>query len=302
MKLIYGTDLSPDATSGARLCAWLSEAYSADEKVQMRLVHAVPRPQQSYGQTSPLADDPDIFRRLERGVRNWIDENIDKSLEFDVIIEESDPADLLEEQAVDLEPDYIVLGQTGKGAFARMMIGSTSHQMAQSPPCKLLLAHRDFPNFVSLKRICVAVDFDLASTRVLAAAAELARKFDAKLSVIHAYAPPMTPTITGSLVAYTVDEDASSEAETQAETKMKGFIANHDELLSGLDVQTAILAGTPTRQIVGFAKNCGADILCVATRSNHTKDMTILGSIASGVVRQMPTTVLLVPPRNRWEL
>ncbi len=301
MKIVYGTDLSLEAMPGAKLCSWIVDAYADDDEVSVQLVHAVPPPRRSYGQTSALADDPDNLRRIKQGVRKWIEENIENADSFDVFIDEGHPAEILEEQVLASKANYLVLGQTGKGAFARMMLGSTSHQIAQDPPCKLLLAHREFPNFVDLERICVAVDFEAPSGRVLKAASDLARHFSAGISVIHAYAPPVTPTFGGPLINYTVDENAAAQAEEIAERQMTEFLDEYSDALEGLEVQSAILQGTPTRQIVDFAANSGADILCLGTRRSNRPDYNMLGTIASGVVRHMPTTVLLVPPTNRWE-
>lgn len=300
MRIVYGTDLSLEALAGARLCSWIAQSYeAAGEEVEITIAHVVEPPRRTYGRPSKLADDPDNLRRMERAIRKWLDEHVDEDWNFEVEIREGKSVEELDRLVEELEADYLVLGQTGKGAFARMTLGSTSHSIAQNAPCKVLLAHREFPTFVDIERIFVGVDFDETSRRALAEAADLARHFDAEIHVIHAFNPPVAPTFSGSLIDYSIDEEGALEIQEISEREMEELLDEQAEHLEGLTVRSAVLQGAPTRQLVEYAVNEDADILAVGTVAHGEVDHTLLGSVASGAVRHMPCTMLLVPPADR---
>jgi nucleotide-binding universal stress UspA family protein len=62
----------------------------------------------------------------------------------------------------------------------------------------------------------------------------------------------------------------------------------------GDDVTTAVREGRPPEEVVGYAREVGADVVATGTRGRHGEGRFILGSVAEEVVRTAPMPVLTV--------
>lgn len=294
MRLVYATDLSVEALAGARVTFALAERiHRRADPVDIDIVHVV-EPRRAGSRL--FEDEPLESRRVERSVRRWLDEHIERPADFQVIAREGRAAEQITAQATGREVDFLVVGQTGKGRFARMLLGSTAHQVAQKAPCKLMLAHREFAGFDDSPQLVAGVDFDETSRRALEATAELARLLEARLHAVHVFDPPKAPAIPGGIGGYAPAGDEIADLEREARLRMKGFLQRHRPQLEGVDVESHVFLGSPTKRLVEHAVACSADLLAVGTVAHRAIDRTGLGSIADGVVRHMQCSTLLVPP------
>jgi nucleotide-binding universal stress UspA family protein len=66
------------------------------------------------------------------------------------------------------------------------------------------------------------------------------------------------------------------------------------ELAGDLDVETHLLTGKPATEITRFVKEHGADLLVIGTQGKTGLGKLILGSVAEGIVRTAPCSVLVV--------
>lgn len=64
---------------------------------------------------------------------------------------------------------------------------------------------------------------------------------------------------------------------------------------AGLDCETAIEEGVPSREIVAYADEIGADAIVMGTRSAADAAGDLLGSTTERVLRDASTTVVSVP-------
>lgn len=64
---------------------------------------------------------------------------------------------------------------------------------------------------------------------------------------------------------------------------------------AGLDCETRIAEGVPSREIVAFADEVGADAIVMGTRSAADAAGDLLGSTTERVLRDASTTVVSVP-------
>lgn len=138
-------------------------------------------------------------------------------------------------------------------------------------------------------RICCAVDFSEASRFAMVEAADLARRFDAELGLVHVHELPVSaaadllvpPRALFELVAVDLERDIAAWR-ADAERRL------------GRPVRSKVLTGTPAAEILRHAREECVDLLVVGTHGRTGLKHLVLGSVAERVVRQAPCTVVVV--------
>jgi nucleotide-binding universal stress UspA family protein len=139
-------------------------------------------------------------------------------------------------------------------------------------------------------RICCAVDFGDASRVALDRAADLARRLDAELTLLHVVVP--LPAVADATVLVSSQElDAAQAREDEAE--LARWAASAERAL-GRAVRTRVLAGDAAAVLVRHAREEGCDLLVLGTHGRGGLPRLVLGSVAERVVRQAPCPVLVV--------
>lgn len=138
-------------------------------------------------------------------------------------------------------------------------------------------------NFI---RICCAVDFSDCSRKALLAAADLARRDGAALTVLHvredtmeAGGSPITPS------AGPMDGRSLPALET---------LRAEAEGIRGASVGSAIVGGMVAPSITQFAKDAAADLLVLGSHGRTGMARRALGSVAEAVLRTAPCPVLVI--------
>lgn len=294
MRIVYATDLSLEALAGGYFTFAIADQFRDDGKtVDVDIVHVVE--QRGVGDRLMDTESLDVDA-VKTTVRRWVDEHMNRTDGYQVAVRRGKTSEIIDEYATDCGADLLVLGQVGKGRFARLVLGSTAHNVAQNPPCPLVLAHRDFTTFGQEKRFVVGTDFGETSERALRRTASMARAVGADLDVVHVFDPPRPPAIAGGIAGYGLTDDEMEQLERDARMRIKSFVRQHDEDLEGLQVNTRVLTGSPVHQLVEHAISRSADLLVAGTLRQSVMDRMGLGSVASGVVRQMACNTMLVPP------
>lgn len=144
------------------------------------------------------------------------------------------------------------------------------------------------------QRILVPVDFSAYSAEAIAVAADLARRYDASLTLIHVYDP----------LAYALPDGFTPFPPPQNE---RLFEALEDQLASAkahaIDagaprVATKILQGTVAGQITEQTTQAEFDLVVMGTHGRTGLQHLVLGSIAETVVRTAACPVLTVKKPN----
>ncbi len=143
------------------------------------------------------------------------------------------------------------------------------------------------------KRICCPIDFSDASRAAMEVAADLARRFDADLVLLHAYPIPGYTFPDGSVVA---SPRMMQELADQAERHLETWRADAEKLLGAARVTTEKAIGEPAAEIISFAAGSGADLLVLGTHGRTGLEHALMGSIAERVVRRARCPVLTVRP------
>ena len=137
---------------------------------------------------------------------------------------------------------------------------------------------------ISIQRLLAAVDLGPATARVLSAAAELAVPFGAKITVIHVIEPP------GGFLDYPVSDELRGAARLRLEAAVEPLRAR------GITVESLLVAGDATEQILGAVGDVKADLVIAATHRRHGTSHVLLGSVTQRLVAFSSVPVLAMHP------
>jgi nucleotide-binding universal stress UspA family protein len=147
------------------------------------------------------------------------------------------------------------------------------------------------PSIMSpVRRILVPIDFDEASSEALARAVELARRFDASITLLHVVS------------RLTLDESraASPCAEKKADSRARWRL---EEEVSKLGAKyprayAVMRRGKPSDEILSALEDTRADLVVMGS-SGRPGSYRRMGSVAEEVARSSSVPVLTVRPRLR---
>ena len=142
------------------------------------------------------------------------------------------------------------------------------------------------------KRICCPIDFSDTARAAMEVAADLARRCEADLVLLHAYPIPGYTFPDGSVVPST---KMMQDLDTQAQRHLEEWRTIALQL-GAPRVSTAKAVGEPAAEIVSFAKGNAIDLLVLGTHGRTGLEHALLGSIAERVVRRAACPVLTVRP------
>jgi nucleotide-binding universal stress UspA family protein len=138
------------------------------------------------------------------------------------------------------------------------------------------------------KSICCAVDFAAPSRVALEQAADLAKRLEAELTLVHVLVAPPSA---ASDVLVSSRGVAAVEAE-QSEEKLAEWRADA-ERRAGRPVRARVLSGEPAAGIVRHAREERFDLVVVGTHGRTGIPRLVLGSVAERVARRSPCPVLV---------
>ncbi len=140
---------------------------------------------------------------------------------------------------------------------------------------------------LTLLKILCAVDFSESARFATEAAADLAKRFGAELTLVHVREPPVAP------------EEVLHSARDLAESDRREMQAKLDawrieaERLAGTPVKTILVHGASAPEIVATARNERFDLLVTGTHSRKGIRRLLLGSVAERLVREAPCAVFV---------
>jgi len=141
-----------------------------------------------------------------------------------------------------------------------------------------------------VKKILVPVDFSAHSTEAVRFAADLARRFEASLTLVHVY-QPMTYVLPEG---YVLLGPAQLE-ELLGQFKAKLADAKRDALALGAPrVESVLLEGGVISELMRYAAEGGCDMIVMGTHGRTGWKHMLIGSVAENVVRTAPCPVLTV--------
>ena len=131
--------------------------------------------------------------------------------------------------------------------------------------------------------VAVGTDGSATAAEAVRQAADLARRYDAKLVLLSAFGKHETP-------SSSVDETqwASNPA-----SQVREILTRTESELSdrGIDCSTVVDEGDPADVLVRLAEECGADVLVIGNKGMQRR---VLGSVPKTVTQKAGCSVLVI--------
>jgi len=142
---------------------------------------------------------------------------------------------------------------------------------------------------LTLRRILVPVDFTETSDRALAYAIDLARKFEASITIVHAYQIPVYAFPEG---AYITGADVAAQISTAAQSRLDALVET--QKVSGVPLEAVLRDGVAWEEINAVATEHQADLIIIGTHGRRGLMRALLGSVAENVIRTTTLPVLII--------
>ncbi len=139
-----------------------------------------------------------------------------------------------------------------------------------------------------IKRVLAPVDGSDPSLKAVRMAAEMARRFDAKLTLVHVVPRLLLPPDVYGLTIATVEK----EHRAYAEGVLEGARAALDG--QGLAISTCVLFGPPAECIAEEAAAPDVGLVVIGNRGHGAVARMFLGSVSDRLVHICPKPVLVV--------
>ncbi|WP_432821033.1 universal stress protein [Trichloromonas sp.] len=140
------------------------------------------------------------------------------------------------------------------------------------------------------KTILFAVDFSQSSDYAFQFALSLAKKYDARLLIIHVINEPVD--LRGFYVPHISFEKLEQEIEEGARKMMEKFCRTQIKDYS--KYETFIVPGIPYDEVIKKAEEQSADLIIMGTHGRTGLDHVLFGSTAEKVVRKSSIPVMTI--------
>ncbi|MFL5261604.1 MAG: universal stress protein [Anaeromyxobacteraceae bacterium] len=141
----------------------------------------------------------------------------------------------------------------------------------------------------TFEQVLCAVDFSPSSRGAMTFAAELARRYGARLTLLHAYEPP--PAASGDMFVGPVEVFSASVR--AAERRLAGWRVDAERAALS-DVAAAVAIGRAADAIVRFAEEHRSDLIVVASMGRSALRRLLDPSVADEVLRKATCPVLVI--------
>lgn len=140
-----------------------------------------------------------------------------------------------------------------------------------------------------ISKILFAADFSQGSERAFSMAISIARKYNARIDVVHVVQDILD--MTAFDVPQVSFEALAKEIEEAAQKRMKEFCRDN---IKGIEYVSHVKRGTPFKEIIETASAAGSDLIVIGTHGRSGIDHVLFGSTAEKVVRKSTIPVLTV--------
>jgi len=144
---------------------------------------------------------------------------------------------------------------------------------------------------ILFEKILVPLDGSEHSKHALEKAIQIARKFDGRITIVHAYTAHLV-----SLPKEYVHAEASPEIVEVSRDAGANILeeAKADVESAGVRVETLLLLGHPVETIIEASKSGNSDLIVIGARGLSPLGEMLLGSVSHGVTARAGCPVLIV--------
>lgn len=148
---------------------------------------------------------------------------------------------------------------------------------------------------MTIKQIAICTDFSKNADLAFESALEMARKFQAKLYLLHVMPPIINPVFTDfDSVAYTQPDPSLI---VKVEEKMENQYGS--KIDDGIEFSLAVLDGHVSTEILRFVDENQIDLVIMGAYGLAGMGLVVFGSVAKRVSHKAPCSVMIVRDREK---
>lgn len=278
-------------------------AFARRFDAKLHIVHVIDSALFSIGGSQGVwlteADAERVYENMVKHAESRLDALVQQADDVNVAAERhvvrGNPPHALGETAKDLGCGLVIIATHGRTGIEHFVFGSVAEKVIRESPIPVLCVKHPEHEFVKgldnrleLKRILFPTDFSQLSAEGLPYAADMARVFGAKLTLVYVnelavmlpeYLPEM---------AMATTLDIASGAQRTLEEMAKG--------VEGVEVDVMLRTGVHHAEIIAASKEIDADMIVLPTHGRSGLSHAFFGSVAERVVRNAKCPVLTVRP------
>jgi nucleotide-binding universal stress UspA family protein len=258
-------------------------ALSKHHRAELVVLHAV-RPDQPFDRRG--RERLALIGRLRQRAE-------EAGVQFTDRVQHGDPAEIILLHARSVRPDVIVLGTHQRSGIHRMRAGSVGERVASKASVPVLLVpQRGYRAAAEpFRHVAVAIDFGASSDRAIEQAFALAGDSADRITLLHVV-PGFSGGVPPHLYRYGIVEYQERLVQ-DARRHLQRFIPA--ERPASAKVETRVLVGETTTEIIHAVDRLGADLLVVGVPKRGTLARALFGTTAARLLKATPVPMLAVP-------
>ncbi len=237
---------------------------------------------------------PAILEKMEKEARAHLNtvkaRAKTEGVDLDIIVREGeDSYNYITEEAAKNRSTMLIMGRRGRKGLKRLVMGSTTARTIGHAPCSVMVVPRAAQ--VDFKSIVVATDGSKYSTAAASEAIGIAKRNNAKLTVIAVV--PADIAMPTDLDFAALQREKLADQEMQAAEKNAKAVKDAAQK-AGVDAQAFVMSGKPADAIMEIAKDKSADLIVVGSHGRTGLEKLLMGSVAERVIIMSSCAVLVV--------
>jgi nucleotide-binding universal stress UspA family protein len=193
---------------------------------------------------------------------------------------DGDPAEVLTEAGAGAA--MLVVGSSGAGAVARVLLGSTSSELVRKATAPVIVVRGEDVVDGSAERVVVGVDGSPTSTRAVGFGYDFAARHNAELVAVHAWRDHPFAQLTMDA------EDARAHATAVLAESLAGMAERYPEV----PVREVVSDEKPVHALLDQVK--GRTLLVVGSHGRGALGRMLLGSVSHAVLHYAPCPVAVL--------
>ncbi len=291
-NILCPTTLSDDSDLALRYAVALARTYDAE----LHVCYCATVPAWSDVAVAPAMPRLEVEGLFDQSLAPYLKEP-GKALKWQgVVIGGSDPAAAIVEEAITREADLLVMCSRRR-PLAAALLGSVAESVCRTAPCPVLVTHPDRRQWaeiaagqIDLPRVLVAHDFSDYSEMALQAGTLIARQYQSELHLLH-----VLPSTRHQEPELAWSETGQESPYHKAARRLQRAVPPESSLWHA-KIVTAVREGPPYREILNYAEERAADLICLGAHGANFGTKTLFGSNVDRVLRQAGCPVLVARP------
>ena len=146
-----------------------------------------------------------------------------------------------------------------------------------------------------IRKIAYCTDFSQNAEIAFEAALETARKFDAKLTILHALPPVVNPVLAD--VDMMVPEESRESLLLKLEQKMRDIYGSR--IPDDIAYRIVVLDGHVSTEILQYLSENNMDLVILGAYGLSGVELVLFGSVAKRIAHKAPCSVLIIREKQK---